>query len=188
MRHPERLALHFRGAGGPGLRRCGSTRPTPPPSEASPSPAPWRSWSPRRSPPRPSSGRALGLHRGSLRPRTWGSQIFAPLCSHILSSHHAPRWRANPVRGPWSGPVYRLRTVRTTRAVRRREADEAKRSDRQGRLRSNPNRVLAPVTAWGIAAVRRQRSARPQCGQIAVVPGRRGEWVKSTQASIRPSA
>jgi hypothetical protein len=57
--------------------------------------------------------------------------IAFPLRSPVLCPHHVPRWRANPVRGPWPGPVYRLRTVRAARAIRRREADEATRSDRQ---------------------------------------------------------
>jgi hypothetical protein len=34
-------------------------------------------------------------------------------------------------------------------------------------LGSKPNRALAPVTAWGIAAVRRRRSARPPCANNA---------------------
>src|ERR1700722_9358195 len=44
------------------------------------------------------------------------------LRSPVLYSHHGPRWRTNPIRYPRPGPVCRLRTVRTGRAVRRREA------------------------------------------------------------------
>ena len=51
--------------------------------------------------------------------------------------HRAPRWRANPIRSLCPGPVYRLRAVRTARAVRRGAAHEAIRLGRH-RLREVP--------------------------------------------------
>jgi len=90
-------------------------------------------------------------------PRSPFSRIFAPeyfrLCSLFVlmyaAHHHAPRWRANPVRGPWPGPVNRLRAVRAARAVRRREVDAAIRLGRQAHR--------SPRSSW--TAPRGARSA-----------------------------
>jgi hypothetical protein len=62
------------------------------------------------------SGLRHGRVKGELGP-------CVPACVLPYSArHHAPRWRANPVRSPCPGPHGRLPTLRAAEAVRRREA------------------------------------------------------------------
>ena len=66
---------------------------------------------------------------------------------------------AATVRAGGSLAAFRAPAAREGRA--RRKA--AQRPAWRGLKVSKSNRVLVPVTAWGIAAVRKLRSARPQC-------------------------
>jgi hypothetical protein len=54
---------------------------------------------------------------------------------------------------------------------------------------SEPNRVIAPVTAWGIAAVRRRRGARSQCAKSghSILSRRRGRANRRELSGPRPS-
>jgi hypothetical protein len=69
-----------------------------------------------------------------------GPRTLVPLYS---ARHHAPRWRANPVRGPWAGPVHRLRTVRR----RERYAVESLRRQHGGDVKM-PDLLAALVADW----------------------------------------